>query len=201
MAGTYSPTITTFPDALLTADSLGDTSYDEIVSSLKANVYVCNSADIQASTTSQLNELIYVNEYDSNGDLINHVITPDTDPYQFQKSLKLEFEGEGLILDGRTSLGVDLLANSSTQIDFNSGQFDPSDTEEIIEAEDSGSIDKLKKESIDTLLTEKALKNTAKTFDYDLLNRSGLVDNAYTKLENGQSISLDNLFEGFVDEI
>ncbi len=80
MAGTYSPTITTFPNALLTADSLGDTSYDEIVSSLKANVYVCNSADIQASTTSQLNELIYVNEYDSNGDLINHVITPDTDP-------------------------------------------------------------------------------------------------------------------------
>ena len=104
-------------------------------------------------------------------------------------------------MDGRTSLGVDLLANSSTQIDFNSGQFDPSDTEEIIQAEDSGSIDKLKKESIDTLLTEKALKNTAKTFDYDLLNRSGLVDNAYTKLENGQSISLDNLFEGFVDEI
>jgi hypothetical protein len=201
MAGTYSPTITTFPDALLTADSLGDTSYDEIVSSLKANVYVCDSADIQASSTSQLNELIYVNEYDSNGDLINHVITPDTDPYQFQKSLKLEFKGEGLILDGRTSLGVDLLANSSTQIDFNSGQFDPSDTEEIIQAEDSGSIDKLKKESLDTLLTEKALKNTAKTFDYDLLNRSGLVDNAYTKLENGQSISLYNLFEGFVDEI
>lgn len=201
MAGTYSPTITTFPNALLTADSLGETSYDEIVSSLKANVYVCDSADIQASSTSQLNELIYVNEYDSNGDLINHVITPDTDPYQFQKSLKLEFEGEGLILDGRTSLGVDLLANSSTQIDFNSGQFDPSDTEEIIQAEDTGSIDKLKNESLDTLLTEKALKNTAKTFDYDLLNRSGLVDNAYTKLENGQSISLDNLFEGFVDEI
>lgn len=200
MAGTYAPTITTFPSPLIEAQSFSDTPYDEVVASLAANMYVCNSVLIQASSTSQLNELIYVNEYDSNGDLRNHVITPDTDPYQFQKSLRLDFQ-EGLSLDGRTSLGVDLLANSSTQLDFTSAQFDPFDAEEIIEAQESGQVEELKEEALTSEMTEKALKSVNETFDYDFLNRSGLVDNAYTKLNEGQEISLDNLFEGFVDEI
>lgn len=201
MAGTYAPTITTYPSPLITGESLNTTPYDEVVASLAANVYVCDSLDIQASSNSQLNALIYVNEYDSNGDLKNHVITPDTDPYQFQKSLRLVFEGEGLTLDGRTSFGFDLLANSSTQIDFNSGQFDPDDADEIINAQKSGEIQELKNQSLTTDMTEKALRSTSKTFDTDLLNRSGLYPNAYTSLKEGQNISLDNLFEGFVDEI
>lgn len=201
MAGTYAPTITTYADPLITGDSLNDTSYDEIVESLAANVYVCDSVDIQASSVSQLNELIYVNEYDSNGERKTYAITPDTDPYQFQKSIKLKFENEGVIFNGRTSFGVDLLANSSTQLDFNSAQFDPSDAAEIEQAQQSGDIKNLKNESLDNNLTKADLKKTGKTFDYDMLNRSGLYEDAYTKLENGQNISLDNLFEGFVDEL
>jgi hypothetical protein len=113
----------------------------------------------------------------------------------------LVFEGEGLTLDGRTSFGFDLLANSSTQIDFNSGQFDPDDADEIINAQKSGEVQELKNQSLTTDMTEKALRSTSKTFDTDLLNRSGLYPNAYTSLKEGQNISLDNLFEGFVDEI
>lgn len=201
MAGTYAPTITTFADTLLTADSLNDTSYDEIVESLAANVYVCDSVDIQTNSSSQLNEKIYVNGYDSDGSRKNHVIVPDTDPYQFQTSLKLEFEKEGIILNGRTSFGVDLLGNSSTQLDFNSAQFGPSDVVEIEKSQESGESEELVKESLQNNLTKKDLKQVGKTFDYDFLNRSGLYEDAYTKLENGQNISLDNLFEGFVDEL
>jgi len=200
MAGTYAPTITTFPSPLIEAQSFSDTPYDEVVASLAANMYVCNSVLIQASSNSQVNELIYVNEYDSNGDLKNHVITPDTDPYQFQKSLRLDFQ-ETLNLDGRTSLGVDLLANSSTQLDFTSAQFDPFDAEEIIDSQETGQVDELLEEALTTEMTEKALKSVNETFDYDFLNRSGLAHNAYTKLNEGQVISLDNLFEGFVEEI
>ena len=126
---------------------------------------------------------------------------PDTDPYQFQTSLKLEFEEEGIILNGRTSFGVDLLGNSSTQLDFNSAQFDPSDVVEVEKAEESGESEELVKESLQNNLTKKDLKKVGKTFDYDFLNRSGLYEDAYTKLENGQSKTLDNLFEGFVDEL
>ena len=201
MAGTYAPTITTFADPLLTADSLNDTSYDEIVESLAANVYVCDSVDIQTNSVSQLNEKIYVNEYDSDGSRKNHVIVPDTDPYQFQTSLKLEFEKEGIILNGRTSFGVDLLGNSSTQLDFNSAQFDPDDAEEIEKAQKEGEIRDLKDESLNQELSKAHLKKQGKTFDYDMLNRSGLFEDAYTKLEDGQSKTLDNLFEGFVDEL
>jgi hypothetical protein len=201
MAGTYAPTITTFADPLLTADSVNDTSYDEIVESLAANVYVCDSVDIQTNSASQLNEKVYVNEYDSDGSRKTHVIVPDTDPYQFQTSIKLKFEGSGIILNGRTSFGVDLLANSTTQLDFNSAQFDPSDVKEVEKAQESGESKELVKDSLQNSLTKKDLKQVGETFDYDFLNRSGLYEDAYTKLEEGQSKTLNNLFEGFVDEL
>lgn len=202
MAGTYAPTITTSPTPLIEGNSVSDTPYDEVVASLAANVYVCDNLQIQASSVPQLNQLIYVNEYDSNGNLQTHTITPDTDPYQYQTSLKVYFEDEGLILNGQTSLDVDLLGLSSTQLDFDNSQFDPSDTEDIIKAEETGELKEYRNESLETISSEKALKDkTDKTFDYDLLNRSGLYPNTQTSLEDGQTITLDNLFDGFVDEI
>jgi hypothetical protein len=193
MAGTYSPTISTFADPVVEIQSLDSTDYATIQSSLSSTAYVANSVHINSSSTSQLSQVLQFETYDSDGEIKVFSIKPEIDPWQKQKSFDIDFGKEPLIFDGHLKYELELLGNSNAQFDFYTDEVAPDAVEEEITEEGV----KLK-----PLAQEERGKIKIKDYDQDFLNRSGFFEDLSTSLPEGQEIHIDTLFdEGWCEEL
>jgi hypothetical protein len=118
MAGIYAPAITTFPNGVFTITSNKGTSYPLIQESMGSYQYGINEIYLQSNTTQQLFQPISFRSYDANGTISNVVDVITVNPYQKQNSLFIKPVNKNLILDGRTSISFNLLANEDANIIF-----------------------------------------------------------------------------------
>lgn len=200
MAGVYSPTITFFPAPVVTIESQDATSYETIQSSLTSTVYVASGVEITATSNAQITQPVAFENYDVNGDLNNFVITPTVDPFQYQTAITLDLASSNVIFDGRTKMNVQLLGNSSTNIDFDVAQVSPSGSDELGGALDDEALQAVFDGTIFKGI-EEFQEGVEEMYDYDFMNRIGLFENINTSLSECYPTTLDDLFTDFKDEI
>ena len=104
MAGSYTPTITTFATPFLNVVSVSSTSYEEIQESLGSDIYLAKNLLVEASSIVQLNEPISILTYDVDGNISQDNVYNIADPFQYQKSYLQEFKNRPLILDGKARI-------------------------------------------------------------------------------------------------
>jgi hypothetical protein len=117
MAGTYNPTITNFPNGVVSVTSMDGTPYSEIQTSMGSVLYKVVEVYLVSNNPSQVLQPIKVKEYSVNGNIRLIVDIPTIDPYQYQNSLFLKPIKE-VVLNGNASLSFDILANSSINFVF-----------------------------------------------------------------------------------
>jgi hypothetical protein len=200
VAGVYSPTITFFPAPVVTIESQDATSYETIQSSLTSTVYVASGVEITATSNAQITQPVAFENYDVNGDLNNFVITPTVDPFQYQTAITLDLASSNVIFDGRTKMNVQLLGNSSTNIDFDVAQVSPSGSDELGGALDDEALQAVFDGTIFKGI-EEFQEGVEEMYDYDFMNRIGLFENINTSLSECYPTTLDDLFTDFKDEI
>ena len=200
MAGVYTPTITFFPAPVVTIESQDATSYETIQSSLTSTVYVASGVEITATSNAQITQPVAFENYDVNGDLNNFVITPTVDPFQYQTAITLDLASSNVIFDGRTKMNVQLLGNSSTNIDFDVAQVSPSGSDELGGALDDEALQAVFDGTIFKGI-EEFQEGVEEMYDYDFMNRIGLFENINTSLSECYPTTLDDLFTDFKDEI
>ncbi len=115
---TYSPTITTYVNGVVTVTSTDTTPYNSIINSMGSFIYGIREMYLKANANSQILQSYQFNRYDVNGTLESYVDVPTIDPYQFQSSLFLQLAKNNVILDGRTSLDFTLEPNETLFIIF-----------------------------------------------------------------------------------
>jgi hypothetical protein len=115
---TYSPTITTYVNGVVTVTSTDTTPYNSIINSMGSFIYGIREMYLKANANSQILQSYQFNRYDVNGTLESYVDVPTIDPYQFQSSLFLQLAKDNVILDGRTSLDFTLEPNETLFIIF-----------------------------------------------------------------------------------
>jgi len=200
VAGVYTPTITFFPAPVVTIESQDATSYETIQSSLTSTVYVASGVEITATSNAQITQPVAFENYDVNGDLNNFVITPTVDPFQYQTAITLDLASSNVIFDGRTKMNVQLLGNSSTNIDFDVAQVSPSGSDELGGALDDEALQAVFDGTIFKGI-EEFQEGVEEMYDYDFMNRIGLFENINTSLSECYPTTLDDLFTDFKDEI
>ena len=112
----FIPTITTFPNGVVTVESNDNTPYSSIIQSMGSFVYGISEMYLKANSNSQILQSYQFSRYDVNGTLESYVDVPTIDPYQFQSSLFLKLTKDNVILDGRTNLDFDLLPSETLYI-------------------------------------------------------------------------------------
>jgi hypothetical protein len=112
----FIPTITTFPNGVVTVASNDNTPYSSIIQSMGSFVYGISEMYLKANSNSQILQSYQFSRYDVNGTLESYVDVPTIDPYQFQSSLFLKLTKDNVILDGRTNLDFDLLPSETLYI-------------------------------------------------------------------------------------
>ena len=100
----FPPTITTYPNGVVTVSSQDSTSYSAIIQSMGSFVYGVSE--------------MYLKANDANGTLESYVDTPTIDPYQFQSSIFFKLAKDNVVLDGRTNLDFTLLPSESLYMIF-----------------------------------------------------------------------------------
>lgn len=200
MAGVYTPTITTFPAPVVTIVSQDNTSYETIQQALISTAYIGKSLLLKGTSNAQLEERIYFEYYDSNGEIQNFTIVPTIDPYQFQAALDLDLNKIGVIFDGRTKMNLTLLANSSVNLDIDIAQFGPGGWDAMGGNLPKQTIESVKSQSIfkDIDAFQIQFENT---FDYDFMNRIGFFTNLNTTSVNVTNSDYNELFKDFKDKI
>jgi hypothetical protein len=111
MAGIYAPIITNYPKGVVTAISNTGTSYEQILNSMGSFVYGVDSMYIQSNDVQQILQPLKFSKYDVNGTLQSYNQVVAVDPFQKQSSIKFDLSGENVVLQGRTTLDTQLLAN------------------------------------------------------------------------------------------
>ena len=201
MAGVYSPTITTFPAPVVTIVSQDATTYETIQQSLATTSYIATAVQLTATSNDQILQPINFQNYDVNGDLQNMVVTPAADPYQFQRSLEVDLSGKEIIFDGRTKMNVQVLGNSSANVDFDVSQVSASGADEGF----GGALDDeaLAEVYNDTIFKgiEDFQESVEEMYDYDLMNRSGFFEDLNTSLSECYPNTLEDLFTDFRDNV
>lgn len=118
MAGLYASVVTTFPNGVFTITSNKGTPYPLIQESMGSYQYGINEIYIQSNTAQQLLQPLGFRSYDVNGTISNIVDVLTVNPYQNQNSLFVKPVSKNLVLDGRTSINFNLLANEETNFIF-----------------------------------------------------------------------------------
>lgn len=113
---TYTPTITTYGDGVVSVISTDGTSYQTLLNSMGSFVYGVSEMYIKANSNEQVLESFKFNRYNVNGNLESFVDAPTIDPYQYQSSIFLEMKRDNVVLDGRTSLNFTILPNESVSM-------------------------------------------------------------------------------------
>lgn len=193
MAGTYSPTVTSFVEPVLEVQSLDSTDYETIQSSLSTTAYVAQKLYLNASNSTQLNQVVQFETYDSDGEIKVFSIKPDIDPFQKQTSFNIDLTDSPLIFDGKLKFDVELLPNSNQQFDFEAAEV-AADSVESIPTEDGGFEYK-------PLSKGKRGKLKIDGYDKDFLNRSGFFPEISSTIPKGHEVNLDNLFDDWCDEL
>ena len=113
---TYTPTITTYGNGVVTVLSTDGTSYETILNSMGSFVYGVSEMYIKAENNDQILEAFKFNRYDVNGTLESFVDAPTIDPYQYQSSVFVPLVKDNVVLDGRTNLNFTILPNESVSL-------------------------------------------------------------------------------------
>ena len=114
----FIPTITTYPNGVVTVASNDATPYSSIIQSMGSFMYGVNEMYLKANDNSQILQSYQFKKYDVNGTLESFVDAPTIDPYQFQSSLFFKLTKDNVVLDGRTSLDFSLLPSESLYMIF-----------------------------------------------------------------------------------
>jgi len=202
MAGSYTPTITTFIVPFLDVVSISSTSYQEIQDSLGSDIYLAKNLLVEASSISQLNEPISILSYDVDGNISQDNIYNIADPFQYQTSYLQEFKNKLLILDGKSRIEVTLKPFSDMRLVFTSDEIVPDavDAIERINKIQGRSSSRSGLDVLDGTFAEDDVP-TEPIFDYDFLNRGGLFDNVSTSIPYGQDIELEDLFGDYSEKL
>jgi hypothetical protein len=109
----FIPTITTYPNSVVTVISTDATPYNTIIQSMGSFIYSVGEIYLKSNANSQILQSYQFNKYNVNGNLESYVQVPAIDPYQFQSSLFVKLDRNDVILDGRTNLDFKILPNES----------------------------------------------------------------------------------------
>jgi len=118
MAGLYAPTSTFFLNGVFSITSNKGTTYSEIQQSMGSYQYGIDEIYLQSNTTEQLLQPLGFRSYDVNGTISNIIDVLTVNPYQNQNSLFTKPISKNLVLDGRTSINFNLLANEDVNFVF-----------------------------------------------------------------------------------
>lgn len=202
MAGSYTPTITTFATPFLNVESVDSTSYEEVQQSLGSDIYLAKNLLVEASSILQLNEPISILTYDVDGNISQDNVYNLADPFQYQKSYLQEFKSKPLILDGKARIELTIKPFSDMRLVFTSDEIVPN-AADIIE-----SVSKIEERSIpkqgDDLLDGRFENDDTPiqpTFDDDFMSRTGFFKNISTKIPDGQEIELEDLFGDYSEKL
>jgi hypothetical protein len=115
---TFTPTVTTYVNGVVTVSSTDATPYFAIINSMGSFIYGVTEMYLKANSNSQILQNYQFNRYDVNGTLESFVDIPTIDPYQFQSSLFLKLVRDNVFFDGRTNLDFTLLPSETLYIIF-----------------------------------------------------------------------------------
>lgn len=200
MAGVYTPTITTFPAPVVTIVSQDATSYETIQQSLTSTTYVAKTVEITASSNEQITQPVYFENYDVNGDIQNFNVSPAVDPYQYQTALEIDLAKRDVIFDGRTKMNIQLLGNSSANLDFTVAQVSASRSDDLSGVLDNNAIAEVYNSKIFRDI-EEFQENVDDMYDYDFMNRIGFFEDINTSMSECYPNTLEDLFTDFKDAI
>ena len=119
---TFTPTVTTYVNGVVTVSSTDATPYFAIINSMGSFIYGVTEMYLKANSNSQILQNYQFNRYDVNGTLESFVDIPTIDPYQFQSSLFLKLVRDNVFFDGRTNLDFTLLPSETLYIIFYTSQ-------------------------------------------------------------------------------
>ena len=109
MAGIYTPTISSFPNGIVTVQSADSTSYAQIINSMGSYVYNVAGFYLKAGSNAQILKPFFFSKYDVNGNIQAYSHINVIDPYQYQASINQDVSKEDIFLNGRTSLTMNIL--------------------------------------------------------------------------------------------
>jgi hypothetical protein len=203
MAGSYTPTITTFTTPFLDVVSISSTSYEEIQESLGSDIYLAKNLLVEASSIIQLNEPISILTYDVDGNIFQDNVYNLADPFQYQTSYLQEFKNKGLILDGKSRIELILRPFSDMRLVFTAEEIVPDASDALDKINRIGRASSRSRSGLDILDGTFADDDIAKEpiFDNDFLNRTGLFNNVSTSIPYGQEIELEDLFGDYSEKL
>jgi hypothetical protein len=109
----FAPTITNYPDGVVTVASNDATPYNSIVQSMGSFMYEVKEMYLSSNNISQILQAYQFKTYDSNGTIDSFVDVPTIDPYQYQSSLFFKLTKDNVVFNGRTYLDFEVLPNES----------------------------------------------------------------------------------------
>ena len=118
MAGIYTPSVTNFPQGVVTVASTDSTSYEAITESMGSFVYGISKVYMSASNGSQLLKPLVFTQYDVNGTIESRSQVPTVDPYQYQNSIFLNFDEKNMYLNGRNNFTFAVLPSENISLVF-----------------------------------------------------------------------------------
>lgn len=107
----YIPTVTTFVNGVVSVISTDGTSYQSILNSMGSFVYGVDEIYLKANSNSQILNGLIVEQYDVNGYIKSFEQRPTIDPYQYQNSVFFKMTKENVVLNGQTSIDMNILPN------------------------------------------------------------------------------------------
>jgi hypothetical protein len=114
--GTYVPTITPSTSNAVSIYGDGATTYDELVNSMGSFLYEIKEIYLKANSNDQLLQPLRFYQFDANGRVDNYSQIVTVDPYQYQTSTVFKLIKDEVILNGRTTLNMELLPNESVSL-------------------------------------------------------------------------------------
>lgn len=114
----FTPTVTYYPDGVVSVVSEDRTPYSVVVESMGSFVYGVESVYLKAENVEQILQNFTFNNYDVNGNIQSIVKVNTVDPYQKQPSINTSLIGEDVVFDGRTSLDFKILPNEQINMSF-----------------------------------------------------------------------------------
>lgn len=118
MAGIYIPTTTFYPNGVFTISSNDSTPYFAIQNSMGSYLYGIYYMYLQSNTPEQLLQGLNFRTYDVNGEIKSFINTTVIDPYQYQNSLFVKPISDKIVLNGRTSINLNLLPSENINFVF-----------------------------------------------------------------------------------
>ena len=108
---TFTPTVTTYVNGVVTVSSTDATPYFAIINSMGSFIYGVTEMYLKANSNSQILQNYQFNRYDVNGTLESFVDIPTIDPYQFQSSIFVKMVREKCSFGWENKFRFFLIAN------------------------------------------------------------------------------------------